>query len=95
MNKISLVFIISGLLSISLSQNNLLKDFKNIESICYCNTTQSTPEAILKLDNNWEITYSLISPKTTMQLDSAGIKYTHSQLKLLEEWSIISRTEDE
>ncbi len=95
MNKIIIIYILTGLTSISLSQNNSLKDFKNIESICYCNTTQSTPDAIMKLDNNWEITLSLVTPKTTAQLDSAGIKYTYSQLKLLEQWSIISKSENE
>lgn len=71
-----------------------VENFKNVESICFCNTTKFTPNSILEMDNNWEIVQALIQPKTTSQLDTMGIKYSSSQLELLEDWSIISKSGD-
>jgi hypothetical protein len=71
------------------AQNNKYFDFTSNESICYCTPKKSTPQSILAIDNNWEILLNLVTPKTTKQLDSIGLKYTISQLRLLEDWSII------
>ncbi len=92
--RIIYLLILALLCKSLLSQNISYGDFRNAESICYCNTTTSTPESIVGIDNNWEIIQFLVHPKTRSQLDSAGIKYTISQLKLLTDWSLISNTDD-
>ena len=71
------------------AQNKKHSDFASNESICFCTPKKSTPQNILTIDNNWEILLNLLTPKTTKQLDSIGLKYTISQLKLLDDWSII------
>lgn len=54
------------------------------------------PNHIVKLDNNWELLLALNKgPKTKTQLDSLGIKYTNSQLKLLKTWELVDKNEKE
>ena len=75
-------------------QEGSLNNIKENEIICYCVAQQSTPDFILSLDNNWELVLKLKHARTISQLDSLGIKYTLSQLQLLQQWSIITKTEN-
>ncbi|MDH5413925.1 MAG: hypothetical protein OEW87_07300 [Flavobacteriaceae bacterium] len=68
------------------------KNFSSNEDICYC--YGASPLSIVKLDNNWELLLLLKEIKTIAQIDSLGIEKTNSQLKLLEQWGLISKNED-
>ena len=95
MNKLVYVIILMSLNITFLCQDNSFKNFKNVQSNCYCNTTESTPDAILKMDNNWELVNSLTAPKTLSQLESSGVRYSESQIKLLLNWHLISKSKDD
>ena len=87
--KIELVFFLAMVcVVVSTAQK---ADFNKYDNICYC--AGNSPSNVIKLDNNWELLLSLIRPKTIGTLDSINIKHTGSQLKLLEEWSLIKKGE--
>jgi hypothetical protein len=76
-------------------QDVSLNDLKQNDLHCYCSSKFGTPHSILNLDNNWDLVLLLRQPKTISQLDSLEIKYTQSQLKLLQQWGIITETEND
>jgi hypothetical protein len=89
MKKLMLfIFLLST--SILTAQN---VDFKLNEDICYC--SGGSPISIVKMDNNWELLLVLRQSKNMTQLDSLGVKYTLSQLKLLQEFDLIQKDKDD
>jgi len=85
--KIKLSFLIAVILCTASNAQNVV--YKLNENICYC--TGNTPSSIIKLDNNWELLLLFRQPKNIVQLDSLGIEYTNSQLKLLQQWSLVKK----
>lgn len=87
-----LIFINISFLVISINlnaQNSSFDNFKSNESISYCITSCSSPNNIVRLDNNWDLLIALRTPKTIKELDSIGIKFSYSQLELLKQWKLI------
>lgn len=74
------------------AQQQSFYKFNQVESICYC--AGNSPASVAKLDNNWELLLSLRAPKSIATLDSTGIKYTKSQLRLLEQWKQIKQNKN-
>ncbi len=78
------------LLIISLNYSNAQNThIKSNENICYC--TGNSPLSTVKLDNNWELLLLLKQPKTLLQLDSLGVDYTVSQLRLMQHWNLLKK----
>lgn len=73
------------------SQNQFQDRIKNFDDICYCQTGLTHPMRLLSLDNNYDIVNALKSGLTLKQLDRSGIKYTDSQIRLLQYSRIIKR----
>jgi len=63
-------------------------DYKNYDMTCYCSATE-TPHAVASYDNNLEILIALKNGLSKAGLDSLNIKYTYSQLKLLQVYNLI------
>lgn len=76
------------------AQHGGFYSFKQNEKISYCKTRGSTPDNIVRMDNNWALLLTMRTPQSKKELDALGIPYTDSQLRLLEEWNLIKREED-
>jgi hypothetical protein len=57
--------------------------------VCFCNSRVRTPHFIVKMDNNGAILYAARSGVTREGLQRAGIRASESQLRLLEDWSLL------
>jgi len=77
-----------------IAQKNTINDVSFNDQICYCTATTATPDYILQKDNNWELLLNLRKPKTLYMLDSMRIKYTWSQIELLELYKLIIQNEN-
>ncbi|NIM20278.1 MAG: hypothetical protein GTO51_08610 [Candidatus Latescibacteria bacterium] len=62
--------------------------------IFYGSSTRSSPNIIMRLDNNAEILLACVSGRTQEGLKEAGFRFTESQLTLLEEWGLLESDED-
>lgn len=92
MNKYILLFVLVGLLSESMySQPTFEEKISGFDDICFCEVGLSHPMEILGLDNNMEILFALQTGKTLHELDKLSIKFTESQLNLLELSGLIER----
>ena len=89
--KIKFAFLLAVIFCTASEAQNVV--YKLNESICYC--TGNTPSSIIKLDNNWELLLLFRKPKNIEQLDSLRTKYTNSQLKLLQQWSLIKKDKND
>jgi 5'-nucleotidase len=47
------------------------------------------PAQIVRMDNNGEILFTCVVPKTVEQLKSTGIHFHHSQIELLLDWNLL------
>lgn len=63
------------------------ENLKDYDEICYC--TGNTPHSILSYDNNWKLLLAFKNGESKSKLDSLGIPYTKSQLKLLSIYKLI------
>ncbi len=61
----------------------LNRPFKDFATIAFVNYNKYHPSEFIK-DNNWQILCAFTVPSKVSKLDSLGIKYTKSQLQLLE-----------
>ena len=84
-----ILFCVFGSTVTVIAQN---KKFTLNENICYC--AGNSPSSILKMDNNWELALLLRNSLKKKQIDSLGLSYISSQLKLLESWGIIDYKRD-
>lgn len=64
---------------------------ENYDDFCFCSVGISHPKKILDLDNNVEILLALKTPHTLNYLSDLKIKYTFSQISLLELSGLIER----
>ena len=60
----------------------------------FISSSDSTPENIMKLDNNREIILACVKGKTREQLQTEGIEFVESQIKLLKTWRILQEDND-
>ncbi|MDH4222382.1 MAG: hypothetical protein OEV55_02465 [candidate division Zixibacteria bacterium] len=60
---------------------------------CYCTTIRSTPQAVIKLDNNGQILVECLPGKTVQQLTDGGTQFTESQIRLLKDWGLLQEEE--
>jgi hypothetical protein len=90
--NISLIIgLISLLINPIYSQSTFKEKIKNFDDICFCNLGLSHPMEIINLDNNLELLFALKSGRTKSELEYNGIKYTNSQLHLLEYSGLIEK----
>lgn len=61
---------------------------------CYCATTRSTPDSIVRLDNNEQLLQALAQPQTLDQLKAAGLGFNQSQIQLLLDWRLLKEDGD-
>jgi len=67
--------------------------FEQNERVCFC--VGIAPQAVIELDNNWEILLALRHPRRLEQLDALLPQLTHSQLLLLQDWKLIRKNNDQ
>jgi hypothetical protein len=79
---------------IASAQNNAPLHIDSFDENCYCEAAKSTPPYIVQMDNNWELITALRQGRSLAQLDSSGIRYTKSQIALLQDWGLV-RKDDE
>lgn len=65
------------------------RPYKSFDTTAFCSYQKFHPSAYLT-DNNWDILCAFTEPGTTARLDSIGIPYTASQLRLLEVGDLLS-----
>ncbi|NIQ06539.1 MAG: hypothetical protein GWO20_12670, partial [Candidatus Korarchaeota archaeon] len=68
-----------------------LKDYDISQFIT---SSGSTPNNIIKLDNNEEIILACVKGKTREQLQADGIEFVESQIKLLKTWRVLHEDND-
>ena len=59
------------------------------EISCFVYATGSTPDRIIKLDNNGQILLVCIPGKTIEQLKALNIPFTSSQIRLIKDWRLL------
>lgn len=92
MKKYILLIGLIGLIGeLTYSQTTFNERIKNYDDICFCNVGLSHPKEILDLDNNMEILFALKTAHTLQELTKLEIKYTESQISLLELSGLIER----
>jgi len=92
----SIFFLLSILTSVLWSGAKAQNLNYNLNEInCFCKSQTTTPPNIIKLDNNWELLLTLRQQKTKEQLDSTGVQYTDSQLRLLQAWRLLQRNNND
>ena len=92
MNKhILLTVLIVLMWELIYSQPSFQERIKNYDHICFCNIGLSHPMKILDLDNNMEILFAFKKGQTLHKLDRMGIKYTDTQMKLMEFSGLIEK----
>jgi len=90
-NPAILTFLL-GVASPALAQGTVPHDVKEFGLICFCNSRVATPHLPIGLDNNGKILFAARNGVTPGQLASAGIPATDSQLRLLTDWSLLTKT---
>ena len=55
----------------------------------FCISAGSSPDNIIKLDNNGQILLACISGRTVEQLRTLGVQFTKSQIELLKNWRLL------
>lgn len=66
------------------TQNTIIgRPLKSFDLSAFCSYNSFHPSEYLT-DNNWDILCAFVQPGTTAKLDSLGIQYNKSQLRLLE-----------
>lgn len=90
MKRIILIIILNVFIFSLLAQNYDKDDFRKI---CFCTYGVAHPYSILNLDNNWDLLFALENGKSLKELDSLSIDYTQSQIKMLELWNLIEKTD--
>lgn len=65
------------------------RPYKLFDTTAFCSYSSFHPSHYLT-DNNWDILCAFVNPGTTARLDSLGITYNKSQLRLLEVGDLLS-----
>ncbi|MCI8997916.1 MAG: hypothetical protein HFJ95_02840 [Muribaculaceae bacterium] len=65
------------------------RPYKSFDTIAFCSYQKFHPSQYLT-DNNWDILCAFVEPGKTVKLDSLGIPYNRSQLRLLEIGDLLS-----
>lgn len=65
------------------------RPYKSFDTSAFCAYSTFHPSQYLT-DNNWDILCAFVEPGTTGKLDSLGIQYNRSQLRLLEVGDLLS-----
>lgn len=68
--------------------------FKDYRLIQFISSSGSTPQNIINLDNNGEIILACVNGKTREQLQTMGIQFVESQIKLLKTWRVLREEND-
>lgn len=69
------------------------RPYKSFDLSAFCSYNNYHPSEYLT-DNNWDILCAFAQPGTTAKLDSLGIKYNKSQLRLLEVGDLLTYNND-
>jgi len=69
-------------------------DFTDFEFIQYITAPHSTPQNILRLDNNGEIVLAARGGVTRSQLEVLGVSFSESQIALLKTWRLLKEEGD-
>lgn len=70
------------------------RPYTSFDATAFCSYQKFHPSSYLA-DNNWDILCAFTEPGTTARLDSLGIPYTASQLRLLEVGDLLSSNDGE
>src|SRR3954468_16129691 len=94
LSRLSRRFIVVGLLILAVTPSRALAQaapsIGDWDLVCFCNSRVRTPHFIVQMDNNGEILYAARAGTTREALQRAGIRASESQLRLLEDWSLLS-----
>lgn len=69
------------------AQTGSIRDW---DLICFCNSRTSTPHPVVRMDNNGAILFAAKDGVSLAGLKSLGIPITESQVRLLEDWSLVA-----
>lgn len=77
--------------SISIQEPNAIigRPYKLFDATAFCSYSSFHPSQYLT-DNNWDILCAFVEPGTISKLDSLGVSYSKSQLRLLEVGDLLS-----
>ncbi len=82
------------MLLIAQTQDSIIgRPYKSFDLSAFCSYNNYHPSEYLT-DNNWDILCAFAQPGTTAKLDSLGIKYNKSQLRLLEVGDLLTCNND-
>lgn len=65
------------------------RSYKLFDTVAFCSYSSFHPSQYLT-DNNWDILCAFVQPGTVAKLDSLGIPYSKSQIRLLEVGDLLS-----
>lgn len=60
-----------------------VRPYKDWETMAYCSYDSYHPSQYAKIDNNWELLYTLRTPMSIKELRTTGIPFTYSQIIFL------------
>ena len=60
-----------------------IRPYKDWETMAYCSYDSYHPSQYAKIDNNWELLYTLRTPMSIKELKATGIPFTYSQILFL------------
>ena len=79
------------MLLVAQNQDSIIgRPYKSFDLTAFCSYTTFHPSQYLT-DNNWDILCAFVQPGTPAKLDSLGIQYNKSQLRLLEVGDLLTR----
>lgn len=91
---IALGLVIIPFLSFCQEQTDIIgRPYKCFDTSAFCSYTRFHPSQYLT-DNNWDILCAFVEPGSITKLDSLGIAYNKSQLRLLEAGDLLAYNND-
>ena len=64
-------------------QTSEVRPYKDWETIAFCTYESYHPSQYARIDNNWELLYTLRTPMSLKELEERGVAFTNSQIILL------------
>ena len=94
MKKFSILWLVSLFLipfeALGTQNDSIIgRPYKSFDTTAFCSYQGFHPSQYLT-DNNWDILCAFVEPGKTTKLDSLGISYSKSQLRLLEVGDLLS-----
>lgn len=68
------------------------EDIAQWDMICFCETTVGTPHSVIRMDTNGRILFKALGGATLATLRAAVPNLSESQLRTLEDWSLVHKS---